>query len=75
MKMQKIFVNGQEKSIDEFLQMFTFEDDEIDFDFIGAALDSRCLEVAMDSFDRSYGVKELLEKYLTIIDKPIEVTT
>lgn len=74
MTMQKIFVNGQETSIDEFLQRFTF-DDEIDFDFLGAALDSRCLEVAMGSFDRSYSVKELLEKYLSISAEPIEVTT
>jgi hypothetical protein len=75
MVMQKIFVNGQETSVDEFMQMCTFDDDEIDFDFLGAALDSRCLEVAMDSFDRSYSAKELLEKYLTIINEPIEVTT
>lgn len=71
--MQKIFVNGQETSIDEFLQKFSI-DNEIDFDVLGSALDSRCLEVSMESFDRSYTVRELLEKYLNIINEPLEVT-
>ena len=74
MTMQKILVNGQETSIDDLLHMFTYDDGEIDFDTIGAAMDSDTLDTAMDSFDESYDTNELIERYLSLADKPIEVT-
>lgn len=75
MTMQKIIVNGQETSISELIQMFTYDDGEIDFDTIGAAMDSDTLDAAMDSFDESYDTNKLIERYLSLADKPIEVTT
>ena len=72
---KKIIVNGQETSIDDMLQKLSFDDGEIDFDTIGAAMDSDILEAAMSSFDSSYDMKELIERYLSLADDPIEVTT
>lgn len=74
MTMQKIIVNGQETSISELIQMFTYDDGEIDFDTIGAAMDSDTLDAAMSSFDENYDINELIERYLSLANEPIEVT-
>jgi hypothetical protein len=74
MKMQKILIDGVSKIIEELLDHFT-EDDEIDFDNLGACMDSNTLDRAIESFDKAYGMFELIERYLQLADKPIEVTT
>lgn len=74
MKIQKILINGTSMTIEELLAHFT-EDEEIDFDALGACLDSEVLDRAIDSFTKAYGMYELIERYLELADKPIEVTT
>ena len=71
--MEKIYVNDYPTTIEELIELLT-ENGEIDFDTLGAAMDSDVLEAAMDSFGGSYTVQELIEKYISLTDKPIEVT-
>lgn len=74
MKMQKIFVNGKETTIEDFIKLFEYED-EFDSDNFGACFDTDTFDKACDSFTESYSVFELTERYLLLADKPIEVTT
>ena len=74
MKMQKIFVNGKSTSIEDFISLFE-HGDEFDADSFGACFDTGTFDTAMFSFDRAYTTFELVEKYLQLADKPIEVTT
>lgn len=70
--MQKIFVNGKDTTIDELISLFR-DDDDASIDDLGAALDSDTLDKAIDSFTSSYSLSDLIEKYLQLADKPIEV--
>lgn len=71
--MQKINVNNRNITIEDLIDIFTY-DDEIDFDSLGAVLDSDTLDKAIDSFTTHYGIYDLIEKYLQLSDKPIEVS-
>jgi hypothetical protein len=68
--MQKIFVNGKPTATENFISLMT-ADGEVDFDALGAELDSDTLDKAIDSFDKSYDLYELIERYLQLADKPI----
>ena len=70
----KIIINGKDACIEELINKLTYEDGEIDFDTLGAAMDSDILQSAMDSFDKSYDMYELIERYMSLSDKPLEVT-
>ena len=71
--MQKIFVNGNSTSIEDFISLFE-HDDEFDADNFGACFDSDTFDKAIDSFTGSFDTFELVERYLQIADKPVEVT-
>jgi hypothetical protein len=73
MVMQKIIVNGRETAIEDFISLFE-HDDEFDADGFGACFDTGFFDMAMFSFDEAYTTFELVEKYLQLADKPIEVT-
>ena len=70
--MQKIFVNGKSTAIEDFLKLYEYEG-SYDYDNLGAVLDSDTLDKAIDSFDKVYTTFELIERYLQLADKPIEV--
>lgn len=59
--MNDIQINGASKTIEELLEHFT-EDDEIDFDNLGACMDSDTLDRAIESFDKAYSMFELIER-------------
>lgn len=65
-------LDSQSTKIRELIDLMTVEG-EIDFDELGAVLDSDTLEKAMDSFNKSYDLIELIERYLQFADKPIEL--
>lgn len=71
---QKIYVNGQETSVEDLLSMLTDESGEVDFDTLGAAMNSEILDKAIDSFTERYGMYDLINKYLSLTEKPLEVT-
>lgn len=71
--MQKIIVNGKSTAIEDFIKLFE-HDDEFDADGFGACFDTGYFDMAMFSFDKAYTTFELVEKYLQLADKPIEVT-
>lgn len=71
--MQKIFVNGKVTAIEDFINLFV-NGDEFDADGFGACFDTGYFDMAMFSFDKAYTTFELVEKYLQLADKPIEVT-
>lgn len=71
--MQKIFVNGKSTAIEDYIKLFG-SDDEFDADGFGACFDTDTFEKAIDSFEGSYDTFDLVEKYLQLADKPIEVT-
>ncbi len=68
--MQKIIFNGNPITIEEYINLYTF-DDGPDFDHIGHPLDPDTLDKAMDSFDTDYDLFELIERYLQLATKPI----
>lgn len=70
----KITLNGNDVCITELIDSLTYENGEIDFDTLGAATDSDILQAAMDSFDESYTIFELVERYMSLSDEPLEVT-
>ena len=74
MKMQKILVNGESTTIEDFIEKYIGEG-ELDVDSLGAALDSDTVTKAIDSFTSSYSIFDFIERYLQLADKPIEVTT
>ncbi len=69
-KMQKIFVNGQQTTIEGFVNLFNIGG-EFDFDSLGAILDSSALSAAINSFEEDYDAFELIEKYLQFAKEPI----
>lgn len=71
--MQKILVNNKSTTIEDFLNIFDSEDG-YDYDNLGAVLDGDTLDKAIDSFENAYTMFELIEKYLQLAEKPIEVT-
>lgn len=73
--MSKILLNGKEVCINDLVNALTFEGGEIDYDTIGAAMDSDILVASMDSFDgEAYTITELIDRYLSLADV-LEVTT
>lgn len=73
--MSKILLNGKEACINDLVNALTFEGGEIDYDTLGAAMDSDILQASMDSFDgETYTIAELIDRYLSLADV-LEVTT
>lgn len=73
--MSKILLNGKEVCVNDLVNALTFEDGEVDFDTLGAAMESDILEASMDSFDgEAYTITELIGRYLSLADV-LEVTT
>lgn len=71
--MQKLLVNGKSMAIEDFIKLFEYEGD-FDADNFGACFDSDTFDKAIDSFTGSFDTFELVERYLQIADKPVEVT-
>ncbi len=72
--MSKILLNGKEACINDLVNALTFEGGEIDYDTLGAAMDSDTLDKAIGSFTGSYSITELIDRYLSLADV-LEVTT
>lgn len=72
--LQKILVNGISTAIEDFIKLFEHEDG-FDADNFGACFDCDTFSKAIDSFSESFNTFELVERYLQLADKPIEVTT
>ena len=58
-------------AIDDFLELFD-TGDGYDYDSLGAVLDSDTLDKAIESFENSYGMSELIERYLQLTNTPVE---
>lgn len=68
--MGKIIINGKDSCVNDLINVMTY-DNEVDYDSLGALLDSDTLDKAIESFTSSYSITELIDRYMQLSDKPI----